>query len=64
MRGIGVVNLVHSSGEDGECHPIDFRIYKEADGKSKTHFQEMLLRAVGDKQPRLFLIVGMAPGRT
>ena len=52
VRGIGVVNLVHTSGEDGECYPIDFRIYaKEADGKSKNdHFQELLLRAVGDKQ--------------
>ena len=52
VRGIGVVNLVHTSGEDGAYYPIDFRIYaKEADGKSKNdHFQEMLLRAVGDKQ--------------
>ena len=52
VRGIGVVNLVHTSGEDGDYYPIDFRIYaKEADGKSKNdHFQEMLLRAVGDKQ--------------
>ncbi len=52
VRGIGVVNLVHTSGEDGECYPIDFRIYaKEADGKSKNdHFQELLLRAVGAKQ--------------
>ena len=52
VRGIGVVNLVHTSGEDGDYYPVDFRIYaKEADGKSKNdHFQEMLLRAVGDKQ--------------
>ena len=52
VRGIAVVNLVHTSGEDGEYYPVDFRIYaKEADGKSKNdHFQEMLLRAVGDKQ--------------
>ena len=52
VRGIGVVNLVHTSGEDGDYYPLDFRIYaKEADGKSKNdHFQEMLLRAVGDKQ--------------
>ena len=52
VRGIAVVNLVHTSGEDGEYYPIDFRIYaKEADGKSKNdHFQEMLLRAVGAKQ--------------
>lgn len=50
--GIGVVNLVHTSGEDGDAYPIDFRIYaKEADGKSKNdQVQEMLLRAVGDKQ--------------
>ena len=52
VRGIGVVNLVHTSGEEGDYYPVDFRIYaKEADGKSKNdHFQEMLLRAVGDKQ--------------
>ena len=51
VRGIAVVNL-HTSGEDGEYYPVDFRIYaKEADGKTKNdHFQEMLLRAVGDKQ--------------
>ncbi len=52
VRGIAVVNLIHTSGEDGDYYPIDFRIYaKEADGKSKNdHFQELLLRAVGDKQ--------------
>ncbi len=52
VRGIAVVNLIHTSGEDGESYPVDFRIYaKEADGKTKNdHFQEMLLRAVGDKQ--------------
>ena len=51
-RGIAVVNLIHTSGEDGDYYPIDFRIYaKEADGKTKNdHFQELLLRAVGDKQ--------------
>ena len=50
--GIAVVNLVHTSGEEGGYYPVDFRIYaKEADGKSKNdHFQEMLLRAVGAKQ--------------
>ena len=52
VRGIGVVNLVHSSGHDGEFYPIDYRIYApEADGKTKNeHFREMLLRAVADKQ--------------
>lgn len=52
VRGIGVVNLVHTNGEDGEHYPVDFRIYaKEADGKTKNdHFQEMLLRAVVEKK--------------
>jgi hypothetical protein len=52
VRGIGVVNLVHTNGEEGEYYPVDFRVYaKEADGKTKNdHFQEMLLRAVVEKQ--------------
>ncbi|MBT7713063.1 MAG: transposase [Deltaproteobacteria bacterium] len=52
VRGICVVNLVHTTGKNGEHYPIDFRIYaKETDGKTKNdHFQEMLLRAVGEKQ--------------
>ncbi len=49
VRGIGVVNLVHSNGED--YHPIDFRIYApDQDGKTKNdHFQEMLIAAKKDK---------------
>ena len=52
VRGIGVVNLVHTTGKEGAHYPIDFRIYaKEADGKTKNdHFQEMLLRALDEKQ--------------
>lgn len=52
VRGIGVVNLVHTTGEAGAHYPIDFRIYaKETDGKTKNdHFQEMLLQAIGEKQ--------------
>jgi len=52
VRGIGVVNLVHTHGKDGEHYPIDFRVYaKGADGKTKNdHFREMLLRAVVEKQ--------------
>ena len=52
VRGIAVVNLIHTSGEEGGYYPIDFRIYaKEADGKTKNdHFQEMLRRAVSAKQ--------------
>lgn len=50
VRGIGVVNLVHSA--DGEFYPIDYRVYApEADGKTQNdHFREMLLRAKSDKQ--------------
>ena len=51
VRGIGVVNLVHTSGHGDFC-PIDFRIYaKLYDGKTKNdHFQEMLIEAVSNKQ--------------
>lgn len=50
VRGIGVVNLVHSDGAN--YYPIDYRIYApDADGKSKNdHFREMLLNAFQDKQ--------------
>lgn len=49
VQGIGVVNLVHTDGED--YYPIDFRIYaKEMDGKTKNdHFQTMLLNAKQEK---------------
>jgi SRSO17 transposase len=50
VRGIGVVNLVHTDGED--FYPIDYRIYApEADGKTKNdHFRDMLLRVKSDQQ--------------
>jgi hypothetical protein len=50
VRGIGVVNLVHTDGK--EYYPIDYRIYAhEADGKTKNdHFREMLINAVANKQ--------------
>ena len=52
VRGIGVVNLLHTSGEDGDFFPIDFRVYSpETDGKTKNeHFREMLIRAKSDKR--------------
>ena len=52
VRGIGVVNLVHSSGAAGDFYPIDYRIYApETDGKTKNdHFREMLVRALADKR--------------
>lgn len=55
VRGIGVLNLLHSSGHssggDGDFYPLDFRVYApECDGKTKNdHFREMLVRAVSDK---------------
>ncbi len=51
VRGIGVVNLLHTDGQ-GQFYPIDFRIYaKKHDGKTKNdHFREMLRHAIGDKQ--------------
>lgn len=50
VRGIGVVNLVHSDGND--YYPIDYRIYENSvDGKTKNdHFREMLINAVSAKQ--------------
>ena len=52
VRGIGVVNLVHSSGAAGDFYPIDYRIYApETDGKTKNeHFRDMLVRALADKR--------------
>ena len=52
VRGIAVVNLLHTSGTDGDFFPIDFRIYSpETDGKTKNeHFLEMLIRAKSDKR--------------
>jgi len=51
VKGIGLVNLIHSSGKDGDFYPIDYRIYApDTDSKTKNdHFQEMFLRAVTDK---------------
>jgi hypothetical protein len=50
LRGIGVVNLLHSDGK--QFWPIDYRIHDpDGDGKSKhDHFREMLVRAKTDKQ--------------
>jgi len=52
VRGIDIVNLIHTNGKDGSYYPIDFRIYDvESDGKTKhDHFREMLIRAISDKQ--------------
>jgi len=54
VKGIGALNLLHSSGalaEGGEFYPVDYRIYDpQGDGKTKNqHCREMLLRAISDK---------------
>ena len=51
VRGIGLVNFVHSSGNDGDFWPIDYRIYHpDTDGKTKNdHFQEMFMRLITHK---------------
>ena len=52
VRGIGIVNLVYSSGAAGDFYPIDYRIYApETDGKRKNdHFREMLIHAIAGKR--------------
>jgi hypothetical protein len=51
VRGIDIVNLIHTNGNGGGYFPIDFRIYDpDGDGKTKhDHFREMLIHAVADK---------------
>lgn len=51
VNGINLVNLVHSTGNDGDFLPIDYRIYHpETDGKTKNdHFQEMFQHATKAK---------------
>ena len=48
VKGIGLVNLVHTNGSLGDFYPINYRIYNpDSDGKSKNdHFQEMFKQAV------------------
>jgi hypothetical protein len=50
VRGIDIVNLVHSSG-DGDYYPIDYRIYApNLSHKTKNeYFREMLLTAFTDR---------------
>lgn len=50
VKGIGVLSLVHTTGEPHALTPVDYRIFHPAtDGKTKhDHFREMLTRAVCD----------------
>jgi hypothetical protein len=62
IKGIGVVNLGHSAGKDGDFYPIDYRVYApDVDGKTKNdHFAEMLINAIEQKhlQARTILCDG------
>ena len=68
VRGIGVVNLVYSSGTpDGApdgFYPIDFRIYApDDDGKTKNeHFRDMLGHAFEDKHIKRPALSSLTPG--
>lgn len=59
VTGIGLVNLVHSSGEAGDFLPLDFRVYApQQDGLTKNdHFQAMFKQVVeaGTIQARTLL---------
>ena len=50
VTGIGLVNLVHSSGEARDFLPLDFRLYApDLDQKTKNdHFQDMFQRVVDE----------------
>ena len=52
VRGIGVVSLVHSGGQEADCYPIDYRVSApEVEGKTKNeHFHELFVHAVAQKQ--------------
>jgi len=55
VRGIGVINLLHTNGEDDGFLPVDFRLYNPdgagGDGKTKNeHLRDMLVRAKSDKR--------------
>ena len=48
VRGIGLVNLVHNSGEAGDFLPLVYQIYApDEDGKTKNHhFLDLFDRVV------------------
>jgi hypothetical protein len=48
VKGIGLVNLVHTNGGLGDFYPVNYRIYNpDSDGKTKNeHFQEMFRQAI------------------
>lgn len=59
VNGIGLVNFVHSGGNDRDFWPIDYRVYSpDSDRKTKNHhFQEMFLDMVASKGLRATTIL-------
>jgi len=47
VKGIGLVNLVHTNGFEGDFYPVNYRVYNpDEDGKTKNdHFREMFVQA-------------------
>ena len=54
VRGIGVVNLVHSAGAEKDFYPIDYRIYAPVLKPEKERAQLSLL--VGDEYEYFFFV--------
>ena len=54
VKGIGLVNLVHTNGFEGDFYPINYRVYNpDEDGKTKNeHFREMFVQANWSQQIR------------
>jgi hypothetical protein len=52
VKGIGLVNLVHTNGAMGDFYPVNYRVYNpDGDGKTKNdHFQEMFHQATDNQQ--------------
>src|SRR6185369_11474818 len=52
VKGIGLVNLVHTNGFEGDFYPINYRVYNpDEDGKTKNdHFREMFIQANSSQQ--------------
>lgn len=52
VKGIGLVNLVHTNGCLGDFYPVNYRVYHpDSDGKTKNdHFQEMFKQATASQQ--------------
>lgn len=51
VKGIDLVNLVHTAGNDDQHWPINYRVFHpDTDGKTKNdHFQEMFRRLITHK---------------